>query len=100
MFITQEMKCRPKIDNQLIRDYGDYFRGYFRTESRRIHHKSCSRDSERSIETETAVLTVLPHDRTGFAFYGERVQVPTADGTPKDGAVILYITENNKILCL
>jgi pectate lyase len=45
----------------------------------------------------TGDISVLAHDRTGFAFEGGRIPgAYKADGTPKDGAVIIYITENNK----
>ena len=46
---------------------------------------------------ETGLLTVTAHDRTGFAFNGEKVPgAYKTDGTPKDNAVILYITQNTK----
>lgn len=39
----------------------------------------------------------MAHDRSGFAFAGGRIPgAYKVDGTPKDGAVILYITENTK----
>ena len=47
--------------------------------------------------TTTSNLTVLAHDRNGFAFDGGRVPGGyKADGTPKTDAVILYITQNTK----
>lgn len=99
VYYTGNENVDQKIDNQLIRDYGDYFRADIlglKAGEYTIKIVPVISGTE-SIETETAVLTVLPHDRTGFAFYGERVPgAYKADGTPKDGAVILYITENNK----
>ncbi|WP_347051663.1 T9SS type A sorting domain-containing protein, partial [Flavobacterium olei] len=45
----------------------------------------------------TANLNVTAQDRNGFAFEGGRVPGGyKADGTPKDNAVILYITQNTK----
>lgn len=45
----------------------------------------------------TATMTVLDHDRSGFAF--SEGAVPGAynlDGTLKDGAIVIYLTEENK----
>lgn len=42
-------------------------------------------------------VNVLAHDRAGFAFQGGRVPGGyKTDGTPKDGAVILYVTDKSK----
>ncbi|MCD7778199.1 MAG: hypothetical protein LUH47_06835, partial [Clostridiales bacterium] len=56
--------------------------------------------------TYEATVTVLAEDRSGYAFEtrtlatdnydGESVGAYKADGTPKDDAVIIYVTENNK----
>jgi len=47
--------------------------------------------------TATSALTVAAHDRAGFAFSGGHVPgAYNADGTPRSGAVILYLTERNK----
>lgn len=88
-----------KIDDQLIRSYGTYFRadipglkaGDYTV---KIVPVISGVESE---SAETPSLTVLPHDRTGFAFHGGRMPgAYKADGTPKDGAEVIYITENNK----
>ncbi|WP_178841774.1 right-handed parallel beta-helix repeat-containing protein [uncultured Treponema sp.] len=45
----------------------------------------------------TATMTVLDHDRSGFAF--SEGAVPGAynlDGTLKDGTIVIYLTEENK----
>ncbi|MFV0391023.1 MAG: T9SS type A sorting domain-containing protein [Paludibacteraceae bacterium] len=88
-----------KIDNQLIRDYGTYFRAD-------VLGLSAGEYTLRVVPvisgtegagSSTSALTVLPQDRTGFAFHGGRVPgAYKADGTTKDNAVIIYITENNK----
>ena len=45
----------------------------------------------------TSTVTVKAHDRSGFAFSNNKVPgAYNKDGTPKNGAVILYITENTK----
>ncbi|WNH08120.1 T9SS type A sorting domain-containing protein [Thalassobellus suaedae] len=88
-----------KIDNALIRSYGSYFRADIlglAAGSYTIDIKPVISGVEGDVAT-TGSLTVLAHDRTGFAFANARV--PGAykiNGTPKDGAVILYITEETK----
>ena len=88
-----------KIDNQLIRSYGIYFRAdVLGLSAGEYKLRIVPVISGAEVDgTETAALTVLPQDRTGFAFANGRVPgAYKADGTPKDGAVIIYITENNK----
>ena len=88
-----------KIDNQLIRSYGTYFRADvigLAAGNYTIKVAPVIAGVEGSAST-TQSLTVLAHDRTGFAFSGGRVPgAYKADGTPKDGAVIVYITQNTK----
>ncbi|MDD2797260.1 MAG: T9SS type A sorting domain-containing protein [Bacteroidales bacterium] len=88
-----------KIDNQLIRSYGTYFRADvmgISAGSYTIKVAPVINGSE-GTATTTDPITVLAQDRTGFAFDGGRVPGGyKADGTIKDGAVIIYITENNK----
>lgn len=88
-----------KIDTQLIRNYGTYFRADVLglaagTYTFKVVPVTASIEG---IGSETGVLTVLAQDRTGFAFANGRV--PGAykmDGTPKDNAMIIYITQNTK----
>jgi pectate lyase len=88
-----------KIDTQLIRSYGTYYRADvlgLAAGTYTIKVAPVTAGVE-GTATSTGSLTVLAHDRTGFAFNGGRVPgAYKADGTPKDGAVILYITENTK----
>ena len=88
-----------KIDTQLIRSYGTYMRADvmgLAAGTYAIKVVPVTSGVE-GTATETSTVTVLSHDRTGFAFDGGRVPgAYKADGTPKDGAVVLYITENNK----
>jgi len=88
-----------KIDDQLIRSYGTYFRADMlglKAGGYTVKVAPVISGVEGSA-SQTSTLTVTSHDRTGFAFHGGRVPgAYKADGTPKDGAVILYITENNK----
>ena len=88
-----------KIDSPLIRNYGSYFRADvlgLKAGSYTLKVAPVIAGVEGS-GTETASLTVEAHDRTGFSFSNGRVPgAYKADGTPKDNAVILYITENTK----
>ncbi len=88
-----------KIDDQLIRSYGSYFRADIpglKAGTYTIKIKPVINGTE-GTGTTTSSLTVAAHDRNGFAFEGGRVPGGyKADGTPKDNAVILYITQNTK----
>lgn len=88
-----------KIDDQLIRSYGSYFRADIpglKAGTYTVKVKPVVNGTE-GTGTTTGNLTVSAHDRNGFAFEGGRVPGGyKADGTPKDNAVILYITQNTK----
>ncbi len=88
-----------KIDDQLIRSYGSYFRADIpglKAGSYTIKVKPVVNGNEGTGAT-TGNLTVSAHDRNGFAFESGRVPGGyKADGTPKDNVVILYITQNTK----
>lgn len=92
-------KTNVKIDKQLIRNYGSYFRADIlglQAGSYTFNIAAVVSGVEHAGST-TASITVLPHDRTGFAFANGRIPgAYNADGTPKEGAVILYITQNTK----
>lgn len=88
-----------KIDNPLIRSYGTYFRADVLGLAAGTYTIKVAPvvSGVEGTATTTGDLTVLAHDRNGFAFQGGHI--PSAynmDGTPKTGAVILYITENTK----
>ncbi|PIB35351.1 hypothetical protein BFP72_08060 [Reichenbachiella sp. 5M10] len=88
-----------QIDSQLIRSYGSYFRADvlgLKAGSYTLKVAPVINGTEGNPSVSTAV-TVMAQDRTGFAFHNGRVPgAYKADGTPKSGAVILYITENTK----
>ncbi|WDF63691.1 pectate lyase family protein [Flavobacterium sp. KACC 22763] len=88
-----------KIDDQLIRSYGSYFRADIpglKAGTYTVKVKPVVNGVEGTGAT-TGNLTVSAQDRNGFAFEGGRVPGGyKADGTPKDNAVILYITQNTK----
>lgn len=88
-----------KIDDQLIRCYDSYFRADIlglKSGTYTVKVAAVTSGIEGPFTTSGSI-SVLPHDRTGFAFANGRVPgAYKADGTPKANAVILYITENTK----
>lgn len=99
VYFSGEGVVNRKIDKQLIRNYGTYLRADIigiKAGRYTITIVPIINGTEGEATT-TNEITVLPHDRSGFAFVNGRV--PGAykeDGTPKDNAVILYITNTNK----
>ena len=90
-----------RLDDQLIRTYKDHLRvdalglkaGSYRI---KIVPVIDGKDAESSaLVTDT--LTVLPHDRSGFAFVnGTASGAYDEDGTLRAGAVVIYVTDQNK----
>ncbi|MGO4772714.1 T9SS type A sorting domain-containing protein [Flavobacterium sp. W22_SRS_FK3] len=99
VYYTGSGQINKKIDEQLIRSYGTYYRADvpgLAAGSYVLTIKSVTAGVE-GAGTTTKALTVLSQDRNGFAFEGGRIPGGyKADGTPKTGAVILYITKNTK----
>jgi pectate lyase len=88
-----------KIDSPLIRKYADYWRADIVGLSEGEYSftvKPVVNGTEAEGVSVSAIM-MKAHDRSGFAFQGSRVPgAYKSDGTLKDNAVILYITENNK----
>lgn len=99
VYYTGNGQVDKKIDDQLIRSYGSYYRADvpgLKAGTYTIKVKPVISGAEGTGST-TSNLTVTAQDRNGFAFDGGRVPGGyNADGTPKTGAVILYITQNTK----
>ncbi|HLW07882.1 MAG TPA: T9SS type A sorting domain-containing protein [Marinilabiliaceae bacterium] len=99
VYYSGEGVVDQKIDDQLIRSYGTYFRADvlgMAPGEYTIKVAPVISDAEGDAIV-TDPFEVKGYDRTGFAFSNGRV--PGAykmDGTPKSGAVVLYITENTK----
>ncbi len=87
-----------KIHDPLIRSYGSYVRADIPGLSAGTHTiKVVSVSSGVEGESATATVSVKPHDRSGFAFLGGKLPgAYKADGTLKDGALVVYVTENTK----
>ncbi|MFV0469511.1 MAG: T9SS type A sorting domain-containing protein [Dysgonomonas sp.] len=99
VYYSGEGVTNQKINDQLIRSYGTYFRADIlglKAGTYTIKVAPVLAGTE-GAATTTASLTVLPYDRTGFAFANGRVPgAYKADGTPKANAVIIYVTEKTK----
>lgn len=99
VYCTGEGISNRKIDTQLIRSYGTYFRADvlgLKAGTYTLKVVPVVEGAE-GVGVETQPLEVKAHDRTGFAFSNGRVPgAYKADGTPKDNALVIYITENTK----
>lgn len=94
-----------KIDDELIRYYGDYYRADALGLKEGPYQMKIAAvmGNEETDYVETDVLNVIAHTREGFAFdpesphyQKEGIGAYKPDGTLKDGAQILYIDDNNK----
>lgn len=88
-----------RLDAPLIRNYGSYVRadvlglaaGDYDV---KIHAVN---DGTESSEYSEASISVASHDRSGFAFTGTTTPgAYKADGTLKENAVVIYLTDENK----
>jgi len=88
-----------KIDNQLIRNYGDYYRADVMglTSGTYTIKVTPVFSGVEGTGATTGDLTVNAHDRSGFAFMNGHIPgAYNASGTLKNNAVVVYLTENNK----
>ena len=94
-----------QLDNELIRRYKDGTSSYWRADAvglkagqyvfKVVPIVDGKEDTSKQLESETII--VQAHDRTGFAWVdGETTGAYNIDGTLKENANILYITEENK----
>lgn len=99
VYFSGEGVTNKKIDDNLIRNYGGYYRADIpglKAGSYTVKIAAVVNEVETATVT-SGPITAMAHDRAGFAFANNRVPgAYKADGTPKDGAVILYITQNTK----
>ena len=99
VYFTGGGQTDKKIDNQLIRSYGSYFRADLlglAAGNYTVTIKPVIASVEEA-GTTTPILSVVAQDRTGFAHTGGRIPGGyNIDGTLKSGAVVLYITQNTK----
>ena len=104
VYYSGEGITNQKIDDQLIRQYSDYYRADIlglKAGKYTITVKAVNKDGIEFESTTSSELIVKAHTREGFAFKdvtGGGKIIPGAyneDGTPKTEAKIIYITANN-----
>lgn len=106
-YSSYNVYCKPnggnytKIDAALVRDYGTYGRADVLGLSAgdyQLKVVPVKNSNEVTADaTETSKLSVISHDRSGFAFTGSYVPgAYNANGTLKSNAVVIYVTEDNK----
>ena len=94
-----------QLDNELIRRYKDGSASYWRADAvglkaGRYHFRIVpiiNNQNDSSKQFDSDVITVKAHDRTGFAWVdGETTGGYNIDGTLKDNANVIYVTEETK----
>ncbi|SHJ03360.1 Por secretion system C-terminal sorting domain-containing protein [Fibrobacter sp. UWP2] len=99
VYYSGEGKTNVKLDAQLVRKYGSKMRADavgLKAGTYTLKVVPVKGGSEGTAAT-TSALTVKAHDRAGFAFSNGRVPgAYNTDGTLKNGAVVLYISESTK----
>ncbi len=89
------------IDGQLIREYKNYFRADvvgLKAGTHSLRIVPVANDAEISGANTATNLNVRNYLREGFAFQGDgasKVGAYNADGSLKEGAIVLYVTKDN-----
>ena len=99
VYYTGAGASNVKVDGSLVRKYGSKYRVDvvgLKAGSYTLKVASVKGGKE-GASTTSKSLEVKAHDRSGFAFSDNHIPgAYKADGTLKSGAVVLYVTENNK----
>lgn len=106
VYCKAESGSYVKLDAPLVREYKDGNKEYFRADAvglkagkytLRVVPTGGAELAEDESKAATAEITVLAHDRSGYAFVnGTSSGAYNDDGTLKSNANVLYITDNNK----
>lgn len=97
--------ANTKVDDHLIRQYHDYIRvdvPGLKSGDYTITIKALDASGTTIDEGTTATLSVVPQNREGFAFFNDVVPGGyNSDGTPKQDAIIIYVSKNsvNTVTC-
>ena len=105
VYITNQNGGYTQLDNELIRLYKDGSSSYWRADAvglkagnykfKVVPIVDGNEDTASQVESEN--ITVEAHDRTGFAWVnGATTGAYNLDGTIKDNANIIYVTEDTK----
>lgn len=88
-----------KVDDHLIRQYHDYIRvdvPGLKSGDYTITIKALDASGTTIDEGTTTTLSVVPQNREGFAFFNDVVPGGyNSDGTPKQDAIIIYVSKNS-----
>ncbi|MFA6884550.1 MAG: hypothetical protein WCQ55_05525 [Paludibacteraceae bacterium] len=90
------------LDSELVRNYGSFFRADalgLAAGSYQFKIVPVKGDEEQpTLAAESGIIHVTNHDRSGYAHfnYTEGVGAYKDDGTLKDGAIVIYVTDENK----
>lgn len=99
VYYTGEGIIDQKIDTQLIRSYGNYYRADLLGLAAGNYHVAVVPviGNIEGTATISDNIYVMAQDRNGFAHHGGRSPgAYNLDGTLKNNAVVIYITENSK----
>ncbi len=106
VYICEEITGNYKqLDNELIRQYKDGTDSYWRADAvglkaGKYHFRIVpiiNNQNDSSKQVDSDVITVQAHDRTGFAWVdGETTGAYNIDGTLKENANVIYVTEETK----
>lgn len=99
VYYSGEGISNQQIDDQLIRSYGSYYRADILGLKEGDYTISVAAviSGEEQPSSSSGQISVLEQDRSGFAFSGGMIPgAYNTDGTLKNGAVVLYISENTK----
>ena len=105
VYISNQSGGYTQLDNELIRLYKDGSSSYWRADAvglkagnykfKVVPIVDGNEDTASQVESEN--ITVEAHDRTGFAWVnGDTTGAYNLDGTIKDNANIIYVTEDTK----
>ncbi|MDR0680626.1 MAG: pectate lyase [Dysgonamonadaceae bacterium] len=102
VYYSGEGVNNKKIDTPLIRQYGDYWRADvpgLKAGAYTLTVKAVNSSDTEFESATTSAVTVLPHDRSGFAFskqspsFGTSSGAYTDEGVLRAGANVIYLTE-------
>ena len=89
-----------QIDSMLVRQYPGYFRADvvgIKAGNHTIKVVPVVGSSEDTSKASSVTVSTIAHDRSGFAFAnGKALGAYNGDGTLKSGAVVVYVTNENK----
>ena len=95
---TEADSAYKKLDDELIRQYPDYWRADAPgLKAGKYMFKVEAVTDSTTASIVTSAVEVMSYDRSGYGFVnGTSSGAYNEDGTLKDNAVVLYITENTK----